>query len=1311
MRIMRYLFCLLFFPSLLQAQTINPEQIRPSTNNQWVLTTAGGQTQWAPSQGLTAIIPGTNITCTPNFSGICTGTVTINSSGGGGGGSYWDSLLTPAGGSGASSYFVSPNLIGIVTGQTTEQATNANQNGSIFDDFRPFTRPAAAITATAVAGNVVTVTAANAYFDNDRVLLEGLTSATYLNGQYVTLTGANSSAFTFNFTHTSYSTTADTGTAINQFGTFGTRFTNCASATGSNYENNLPFTIAISTGCQTNFAYENWAVSPNQSHGAAAVMILDSTTEYPGYDIGNPGFLANSDTGWAGSLGVGINSVSYSSGIRNTLTLSYNCFAAGDCNPFELTGIADGGYGAASDQGITPFGLNTSQTASYVQTSIAGTSGFGDTNPTFNSLGGNHFTPGSPAGGFVLDTQTAVASGTMLTGGGFYQTGGALNMFVLGNGSGMIPNPTFTITAVASSGGGSTTYTGTFGICGSNACAQSSLHIAGFVGSTNNGNFLITASSTTSVTVNNGSAVAESHAATGTMSYAVICTGGGGSGMTGWTVTVNFTGDTNTNPGSQVGDLIGNPGAGYTSVPSCIISSLANSGSSTLSSFSAELTSTLHTLPIAGASLTPSTGTAILSTYMFRSAVDMVNQSYSISVTIESGAMSASTNGGRIWIASDPTPEMCQITAAGSVVGITQALTVSCHLPHPTGSLIFQGGTSDFICLDAQAAGTASLPSWPFCTYAYGAADSTHIIYGWLVQGTQVNGVLPEVGNMRASFASGSNGWHIYKGAQVLSTINQGTVPTLNVNDVNWAVNDAVSQPMPPSYNSGSILAEDIAQSVLTPNGGGQMALLRKGESMSSGYTSFQIKNENQYGAYQGCDVSSTSTCLPFITAGGPLTGPTGMSIFGPFRNVMALGVPLTGGALITVPDGPTTPDYALFSDNSGAVGAILIQPTAHNVAFSHSLSAGSSIFAGSNIQSGSGLIANTTVTAPQGWIVGNPSIGTAQIFENNQSVSQHVFFPIGYVTASSIPPFLDTTAWLSMGELYSGTVYAGSPPPFSIGTFVATPGSTSYSWVGKCVTQNGESLPATTSITNGPAAITAINFVNIKAFASPGCQSINIYRTSTSGGLSAGLLGNVTVGGSQTITDSGQAPSGPVTANVDTSGSLYASTIVDGALGTGTSPVCPNGAGGALTTSGCSGGGGSFITSLTTTGSSGAATVSGGVLNIPVYSGGGAVSSVSNSDSTLTVSPTTGAVVASLNLAHANTWTGQQTFNSGGANQIQIGTNVFSALAACTSGVEGTQAPVTDSTTNTWGATITGGGSDHVLAYCDGSAWTVAAK
>lgn len=46
--------------------------------------------------------------------------------------------------------------------------------------------------------------------------------------------------------------------------------------------------------------------------------------------------------------------------------------------------------------------------------------------------------------------------------------------------------------------------------------------------------------------------------------------------------------------------------------------------------------------------------------------------------------------------------------------------------------------------------------------------------------------------------------------------------------------------------------------------------------------------------------------------------------------------------------------------------------------------------------------------------------------------------------------------------------------------------------------------------------------------------------------------------------------------------------------------------------------------------------------------SGSGAVSSVSNADGSLTISPTTGAVVGSLNLSHANTWAAIQTFGDG---------------------------------------------------------------
>jgi hypothetical protein len=59
----------------------------------------------------------------------------------------------------------------------------------------------------------------------------------------------------------------------------------------------------------------------------------------------------------------------------------------------------------------------------------------------------------------------------------------------------------------------------------------------------------------------------------------------------------------------------------------------------------------------------------------------------------------------------------------------------------------------------------------------------------------------------------------------------------------------------------------------------------------------------------------------------------------------------------------------------------------------------------------------------------------------------------------------------------------------------------------------------------------------------------------------------------------------------------------------------------------------------------------------------------------------------------------------------VVTGVRTFASYPPCSSEIESATAAITDSTTNTWGATITGGGSHHVLGYCDGTSWTVAAK
>lgn len=66
---------------------------------------------------------------------------------------------------------------------------------------------------------------------------------------------------------------------------------------------------------------------------------------------------------------------------------------------------------------------------------------------------------------------------------------------------------------------------------------------------------------------------------------------------------------------------------------------------------------------------------------------------------------------------------------------------------------------------------------------------------------------------------------------------------------------------------------------------------------------------------------------------------------------------------------------------------------------------------------------------------------------------------------------------------------------------------------------------------------------------------------------------------------------------------------------------------------------------------------------------------------------------------------------NNPGNSVLLLKPQAFASLTACSSTLEGSLAAITDSTTNVWGATITGSGANHVQGYCNGTNWTVAAK
>jgi hypothetical protein len=115
---------------------------------------------------------------------------------------------------------------------------------------------------------------------------------------------------------------------------------------------------------------------------------------------------------------------------------------------------------------------------------------------------------------------------------------------------------------------------------------------------------------------------------------------------------------------------------------------------------------------------------------------------------------------------------------------------------------------------------------------------------------------------------------------------------------------------------------------------------------------------------------------------------------------------------------------------------------------------------------------------------------------------------------------------------------------------------------------------------------------------------------------------------------------------------------------------------------------------------------------------GGASVSGVTNSDGTLTISPTTGAVVASVNLGNANTWTAKQTFTNSDIALLGSSTGATTFTSANASGTNYTlTVPAVTSTlavlglNQTYTATAAFTGTITVPTQAPGDASTKAAS
>lgn len=125
------------------------------------------------------------------------------------------------------------------------------------------------------------------------------------------------------------------------------------------------------------------------------------------------------------------------------------------------------------------------------------------------------------------------------------------------------------------------------------------------------------------------------------------------------------------------------------------------------------------------------------------------------------------------------------------------------------------------------------------------------------------------------------------------------------------------------------------------------------------------------------------------------------------------------------------------------------------------------------------------------------------------------------------------------------------------------------------------------------------------------------------------------------------------------------------------------------------------FGTIVGTKGQTCVVNITGGAVGVATLNGTNSLPSGSN----ITITSTAYYAVAPTDATLAN-----GTATCSGSINLQT-VLLRDPIPACSAETEGSMAAIVDSTTNTWGATISGGGTDHVMGYCDGTAWTVMAK
>ena len=364
--------------------------------------------------------------------------------------------------------------------------------------------------------------------------------------------------------------------------------------------------------------------------------------------------------------------------------------------------------------------------------------------------------------------------------------------------------------------------------------------------------------------------------------------------------------------------------------------------------------------------------------------------------------------------------------------------------------------------------------------------------------------------------------------------------------------------------------------------------------------------------------------------------------------------------------------------------------------------------------------LAKATLTAGTGVTITNGA-GTITISAPDTGTVTSVTASSPLASSGGATPNLSLTGTVAIAN--GGTAGTATPTagaiPYGTGTAYAfnTAGTT-----GQVLTSAGAGAPTWTTPTTG----TVTSVTASSPLASSGGATPNLSLTGTVAVANGGTAGTATptagaiaYGTGTAYAFSAAGTSGQILLSGATGSPTWAtlSSSAVTSFNAGTTGLTPSSATtGAVTLAGtlAIANGGTNSTATATAGGAGygtgtahAYTAAGTLGQVLTSAGAGTptwttlttgVSSVSNSDGTLTVSPTTGAVVASLALGHANSWSGVQTFTTpvlGAATgtSLALGGATIGTNALAVTGTSTFSSTVTHSGATTLSGALTYGG------------------